>query len=323
MPLTVADLFTSPDHYLHSFDGPDAIFVPMDHAAYRRSIFLDDRIQPAGNGSMRVPVEILLGMAEGPQLQTGWVFHVAHCGSTLLARAFEELSDNLVLREPLALRQAAVARDGARLGLMLRMLGKRYPDSGMSIVKANVPVNFVLPDIALVQPDAPAIFLFYGLEDYLLAILRSENHRAWLRRVTGELGPALGDLASASDAERGAALWWAQMRLFAAAMGSMPNVRTLDAEQFFTRPDEALSAAIRLFGIGCTAKAIGELVEGPLLSRYAKNPTLAFDNASRVGRRDALRAELSVELADASAWLRTSDPDIEDLLDGISRRAIC
>jgi len=48
MSLTIDDLFASPDHYLHSFEGDAAVFVPMDRAAYHRSIFLDGRISPAG-----------------------------------------------------------------------------------------------------------------------------------------------------------------------------------------------------------------------------------------------------------------------------------
>ena len=46
MALTLDDLYASPDHYLHSFEGDSAVFVPMDREAYRRSIFLDGRIQP-------------------------------------------------------------------------------------------------------------------------------------------------------------------------------------------------------------------------------------------------------------------------------------
>src|SRR3954471_24465429 len=114
MALTLDDLFASPDHYLHSFDGDAALFMPMDRAAYHRSIFLDRRISPAANGSMRVPVSALTGRAEAAA-PLGWVFHVAHCGSPLLARALDDPAANLVLREPLALRQLAFDRDPLRL----------------------------------------------------------------------------------------------------------------------------------------------------------------------------------------------------------------
>ena len=54
MSLTLADLFASPDHYLHSIDGDAAVFVPMDRAAYGRSIFLDGRIDFTRNDQIFV-----------------------------------------------------------------------------------------------------------------------------------------------------------------------------------------------------------------------------------------------------------------------------
>src|SRR5436305_6486131 len=118
MALTLDDLFASPDHYLHSFEGDAAVFVSMDRAAYCRSIFLDGRISPVPGGAMRVPAAMLAGRVPRPA-PTGWIFHVAHCGSTLLARALDQVQTNIVLREPLALRQLALAPDPARLKLSL------------------------------------------------------------------------------------------------------------------------------------------------------------------------------------------------------------
>src|SRR5688572_23380970 len=214
MSLTLDDLFASPDHYLHSFEGEAAVFMPMDREAYHRSIFLDGRISPAANQMMKLPVAALADPRRRPA-PTGWIFHVAHCGSTLLARALDRPSASLVLREPLALRQLGLAPDPQRLALTLAMLSKRYREDAPTIVKANVPVNFLLPDLAAADPDARAIFLYATLRDYLLAILRSDNHREWLRLVTTQLAPHLGDLPDLSDARRCAALWLAQMRAFA------------------------------------------------------------------------------------------------------------
>ena len=193
MSLTIDDLFASPDHYLHSFEGDAAVFVPMDRAAYHRSIFLDGRISPAGAGSMRLPFGTLAGQGRRPSA-TGWIFHVAHCGSTLLARALDQLSSNMVLREPLALRQLALTPDAERLAVTVAMLSKRYRAELPTIVKANVPVNFLLPNLVEADREARAIFLYCGLRDYLLAILRNDKHRAWVRNVTGQLRANLADI---------------------------------------------------------------------------------------------------------------------------------
>jgi hypothetical protein len=302
MSLTLDDLFDSPDHYLHSFEGDSAIFVPMDREAYRRSIFLDHRIAPAADRSMKLPVAALTGGERRPRA-TGWIFHVAHCGSTLLARALDESALNLVLREPLALRQQAFIGDPKRLALTAAMLSKRYRPDLPTIVKANVPVNFILPHLTALDPQASAIFLYSSLRDYLLAILRSENHRGWLQRVTAQLAAYLGDLSSLSDAERCSALWLAQIRAFAAAIELMPNARALDAETFFAEPRPILKAAAAHLGVPLSDSAIEATVSGPLFATYSKNPELPFDNASRLARRAELEAPLAPELEQAQRWI--------------------
>lgn len=304
MSLTLDDLFESPDHYLQSFEGDAAIFMPMDRDAFHRSIFLDHRIAPAANRSMRLPLAALAGEVR-PPARTGWIFHVAHCGSTLLARALDDPSLNLVLREPLALRQQAFARDPKRLALTTAMLSKRYREDLPTIVKANVPVNFILPDLVALGPEAQAIFLYSSLRDYLLAILRSENHRGWLHRVTAQLAAHLGDLSHLSDAERCAALWLAQMRAFTAAIQRMPNARALDAEAFFAEPRPILQAAAVHLGVPLSEAAIDSTVAGPLFATYSKNPELPFDNQARLSRRAELEEPLAPELALAQRWIES------------------
>ncbi|WP_294394741.1 hypothetical protein [uncultured Sphingomonas sp.] len=301
MALTLADLYASPDHYLQAFDGDAAIFVPMDRAAYHRSIFLDGRISPAGAGQMRVALDLFVNMP--PPQPTGWIFHIAHCGSTLLARALDGLSGNLVLREPLALRQSAVAGDAGRLALAAAMASKRYRTDVATVVKANVPVNFVLPELIALQDRPRAILLYLPLRDYLLAILRSDNHRDWLRRVSTQLGPKVGDVAGLADGARAAALWLAQMRAFAGALAALPRARTCNAEDFFANPAPVLKAAVAQLQVDMTDAAVAQCVAGDLFNTYSKNPNEPFDNDARLTRRAALEASLAHDIALGEAWL--------------------
>ncbi|MEG8044054.1 hypothetical protein QP164_15660 [Sphingomonas sp. LR59] len=110
------------------------------------------------------------------------------------------------------------------------------------------------------------IFLYLPLREYLFAILRSDNHRTWLRNVTTQLGKhvggAIGALHNASDAQRAAALWLAQMQLYADAAGVMVNARSLDAETFFADPTTALTAAAAHFGVPLSPREIEARVGG-------------------------------------------------------------
>jgi hypothetical protein len=212
-----------------------------------------------------------------------------------------------VLREPLALRQLALAPDPARLALTLTMLSKRYREDAPTIVKANVPVNFLLPDLIAADPEARAIFLYATLRDYLLAILRSDNHREWLRLVTTQLAPHLGDLTRLSDAQRCAALWLAQMRAFTDAVSRLPHARALDAEAFFADPRPVLKAAALHLGAPMSDEEIEATVGGPLFATYSKNPEQAFDNAARLERRAALEAPLAGEIGEARDWVEAAE----------------
>jgi len=301
MALTLDDLFASPDHYLHSFEGDAALFVPMDRAAYQRSIFLDGRISAAANRQMRLPLGALTASVPKPG-STGWIFHVAHCGSTLLARALDRAAGNLVLREPLALRQLALAPDADRLRLVAAMLSKRYQADLPTIVKANVPVNFLLPRLVDLDPAARVIFLHLPLRDYVLAILRVDSHREWMRRVTGQLAPYVGDLSGLPDAERVAALWLAQMKAFAGAAVRLPNARSLDAEAFFADPARILALAAAHLEVPIAAGELEALVDGPLFSTSSKNPEMAFDNQARLARLAEAERAIAPELQQAQAW---------------------
>jgi hypothetical protein len=139
--------------------------------------------------------------------------------------------------------------------------------------------------------------LYLPLRDYALAILRSDSHRAWLRRVTTDLAPHLGDLAGAPDAVRAARLWSAQMTRFAAALAAWPNARSLDAERFFAAPGAVLQAAARQLALPLEDSWLKGVASGELFATYSKNPAQAFDNASRLERRAALERALAPELA--------------------------
>ncbi|HYI48152.1 MAG TPA: hypothetical protein VEX35_06765 [Allosphingosinicella sp.] len=296
----IESLFASPDHHLFAFEGDQAIFRTMDRGAYHRSIFLDRRIAALDDREMRVPVEALTANDIAvPRI--AWIFHVAHCGSTLLARALDREEGNLVLREPRPLRQLGLTRgaaDGgwrARLHLAAALAGRRYRPDLPTIVKANVPVNFIAAELMALDPSAPAILLYFPLRAYLLAVLRSPAHRQWLVNVTTQLD--IAGVAGLDVAERAAALWLAQMRLYAELLAQYPGVRSLHAGELLDAPRPALAAAAAHFG------ADADLDADELLTTYSKVPGQAFDNTARLELRAETERAIGPEIARARAWV--------------------
>ena len=317
-------LFSSPDTFLFALKGETAAFLPMNRDAYARSIFLDRRIAPVSPAMSQMPVaDLLAATAEAPAGRVGWIFHVAHCGSTLLARALDHRVRDLVLREPMALRQLGIdtaLMRGERpqgwhdtLRATVALLSRRYAPDAPVIVKANVPVNPIVPDLMALDPEAPAIFLYYPLAEYLMAVLRSPGHRQWVDGVTREIGPALepwcGSLDGLDTFDRAAALWLAQTRIYADALARYPNARALDAEHLFDRPEAAVRASHAHFGIVLSDAELSAMLEGPLFGTYSKNPQVVFTNDVRRGRQDALRAVMQPRIDAASQWVKNRAND--------------
>jgi hypothetical protein len=243
----------------------------------------------------------------------GWIFHVAQCGSTLLARALDRPGRSLVLREPAALRQlgvvAGAGHDAAPpdlLRFVVAMLGKRWDSDRPVIVKANVPVNFIADRVLALDPGAPAIALHFPLAEYVAAILRTEGHVRWTESVFAELriaqSPYVAGAAPRGPAEMAAALWFAQMKAFEGLLRDFRGSRSLDASVLFDRPTSTVLAAARLFEVEMTEHDAQAIADGELFRSYSKNPALDYDPEVRLAREAEAMRRLANEIEQARAW---------------------
>ena len=324
MSITIDRLFDDPSLYFHSFDGDHARFVEMDREHYARSIFFDRRIVCSTDKVYRVPLDLLLEVLTDrapPPPRLNFIHHVAHCGSTLLARALDRGSASLVIREPFHLRQMAVrirpsvnasSRPDLQrllLSLSLTMLGKRYVAGTPVVVKGNVPVSMIGEAIDAADPGRAGILLHFPLEDYLAAVLRSPDHSRWVNSVTGELrlgrDYAVDNLEDLSTPQRAAALWLSLVSHYAHILGVNPAMRSLDANQFFDQPAATIGASAELFSIPMTTEDAVAIAGGPLFKTYAKNPEYSYDAAQRVERREEARRDLSQAFTEARSWLES------------------
>ena len=320
------EIFERPDLFLWQIDGPAALFVKMDRNTYYNSIFCDQRIFPASPEILRMDFSRLHDyFSERPAdpLKLNFIFHIAHCGSTLLARALDIKESNIVYREPAVLRQlgseAASSFYGAtaplewqqKLAVALAMLNRSYTKEGPVIIKANVPVNFMLPEILESSQVHQSIFLYLSLENYLLAVLKTPNHRSWVAAVSTELGAAIESVTgitpeqrqSMSIPETAACLWLAQIAIFDQALRDKANARSLDAETFYNDPENTLQKIFGFFEQAVSASDISDIVNSDLFTRYSKNPNQIYDNDTRLAQRDAIKDQLSGDLDKGREWI--------------------
>lgn len=321
------ELFRNPDFFLWQFDGSQAVFARMTRGTYYDSIFCDRRIVAAQPELATIDLEHLmqahttLGL-EPPELC--YIFHIAHCGSTLLARALDTKDQNLVCREPMALRQMAFEavtggyentppeRWSAQLRLAVSLLGRCYNKSGPVVVKANVPVNFVIPQLMRVSPGTRAVLLYSTFENYLLAVLKSSDHQQWVQLLFEQLASALSRiigigssiLSRLSPAEMAACLWAVQMTIFTAVAREFSHTKTLDSEALFENPTDAVTHCFGFFGQPVKDDRISQIITSDLFRSYAKSHERKhYDIAKRIEDRVVLKRRLKTELVQARAWL--------------------
>lgn len=195
------------------------------------------------------------------------------------------------------------------LQLAIVMLDRRYGEDEAVIVKANVPVNGIIPDLLATSLHPQALLLHFGLEDYLTAILRSANHRKWVDHVCSEIQlgehPETGAFNELHNAEKAAALWLFQIRIYADVLATNSGVRSLDANILFDEPLLCVKAASDYFDCSISEDEVRAIVSGDLFSTYSKNPNTFFDNARRKERVAEARAILADDIMMARRWVES------------------
>jgi hypothetical protein len=102
------------------------------------------------------------------------------------------------------------------------LLGRKYESSQPTLIKANVPVNFMIPALMDVSSNSKEIFSYHTLEHYLLSILKSQNQQNWVKsmcslighKADGVIGIHAQQRAELSMLQLAAYLWLAQIATY-------------------------------------------------------------------------------------------------------------
>lgn len=302
----LAGLRQSPNVLFQDLDllNRRGLLVRISEADYRRASFLDHRVlRPDTEGAWFPLPRILKETAGlGQPLPPHFIFHVSHCGSTLISRLLAELPGNLPVREPLpvlglAMQRRELNRLTARITekawdelfeLSLRLLGRAFRPGERSFIKATSACANLINPLAAWSPTSRALLLYTDLETWLCTMLRDEAVRengrfyaaAWLTDFAAMTGRDSIRLADLTDAEQFALNWLTGMLHFEKARRAMPErALPFDFEVFLGDPGAGLESAARFFGLD-TSRA-RETAAGPLMHSYAKNPNQVYDDGKR------------------------------------------
>lgn len=243
--------------------GRRILLVRLTAAQRRDAAFLDERALPARPDGGWVALDAWLAQAAPAAESADAIFHIGHCGSTLVSRLLESWPRVQSLREPLPLRTLADAwRDRhspqSRLSpleapQLLRALwaawSRPLEDARRCVIKATSGCNALIAPLLEAQPGTRVLLLDMPLPNYLATLLKAPDSVHDAASAAGERLLDLqargfcGDLAvySLSLPQQCAMGWLAERVRFAALMREyQPRVLRLDFERLLAQPEVEL-----------------------------------------------------------------------------------
>ncbi|MEJ2127464.1 MAG: hypothetical protein P8X81_01315 [Woeseiaceae bacterium] len=261
------------------------LLVELTEEILQGHSFLDDRIFHTA-----MPFEWLpwrdfeqLASALSPRAPS-YIFHIGHCGSTLLSRLVAEATGSLALREPLPLRVLAINRaesvvdwlDDKETHKRLRLFERTWSrgDRPTTVKATSMCTNLV----SEVNKDSRVVFMYQPAETHLAVLLAGENSMQDLagfgrNRHTrlGAITEGLPPLQSMSGGELAALTWLAEVSSAAPALRERAAF-SLDFDTFLTDPEELLRQTCGALGLETTAEQCTKAVAGPIMRSYSKAP---------------------------------------------------
>jgi hypothetical protein len=310
-------------------------FVQMSRETFRRSSFLDDRTILAGPATRFVELEELQERlsSRSTGCPTHFILHGAFCGSTLLARHFEELPHCLVLKEPHLLAQIAKLGNAAAPGGMesrawavwfeaaLSLLARTDADDLAVVIKAADQCNWLANRLLDRDRETKIIFLCAPLRVFLLSVVKSQGRRRWVRGrgrgLRSQLSrvpfrdPLVAD--DLTDAQLGAALWLLNSFLCSELLAGPESDRILamSSEDVIGRPRETFHQAVEFFGLTRDADIRSTLGAFSPIQYYSKSPDLPghFDAAMRDACLAEIDKQVGQEVDAAIVWAARMSAD--------------
>ena len=281
----------------------------LSEADYAAASFLDRRALGAGIASGLVPWELAEPWLLPLPRTCDFIFHVSHCGSTLLARLLGE-TGLLAVREPGILRGLRPGDPPARLEAVVGLLSRTFRPAQRSLVKATSVVNEIAPQLMERSPAGGAVLLFVPPETFLAAVLdgsRSDitGHAAARGRRMAEMGLSTAPPEGIGAAT--AAAWLCEFESLRRLAAARPDrVLWVDFNRFLDAPADSLERICRFLGLPADPDT---MLAGPVLHRYAKKPDVPYDPAVRQRLLDAARDRLADEIRSGLFWLERSGWD--------------
>lgn len=297
----VFGLTDSPEVYIHQFDFvADRVLVIRLPLEKRKSAsFLDDRILGADvEGGWAEWAQIKDAVGNIPPAKPDFIFHIGHCGSTLISKLIEDASGCHTMREPVALRTFAhsVADDGNGVSMMSRAdLSERMQvfldltgKPGHTIIKAT-SICTDLIDGWPPSANSKAVFCYVSPRRYIATMLGGANNSIDLKthapmrlqRLRKLCGDDITSLSVLSPGQLCALSWACEAAAASAAIDGSKRIKAVNFDEFLKHPQEGLSMLCTHLDLKAEQVRISKAIDGPIMQKYSKDANFDYTPADR------------------------------------------
>jgi len=296
-------------------EGQRLLMLRLDARQRADAAFLDRRIVSDASQWAWIPLAAL--PSEAPGKTPDFIFHIGHCGSTLLARLLQSWPRTQVLREPQALRTLATwrQRDPAAVDAVLPGLGAlwmRDPGVGeATVLKVTSSCNALAEPVLSSLPRSRTILLDMPLRSYLATVFKSpaamqDAAAAWPVRAVElrDRGIDPSSVVAGEDAAIAcAAGWLAEQLRFTHLQRQFGNARVLrvDFEQLLGDPRRTLRDVAT--HLGYEQRGVETAMASEVWNRYSKATEHAYNAIDRAHDLALAERRFGPTIDRAAAWV--------------------
>lgn len=324
--MNATNILTDPQNFPWRFDPENnrVEFAHMTRDDIAQSPFLDHRSPGHEAAKSYASVDAFIG-AQRTATKTkppAYIFHVAFCASTLIARCLDMPGRALALKEPFCMVSLAHAKARANAsGRALHpeffkslngLLARPFSGNERAVIKPSNGANNLLVD-ALEQPNVKVILLYTDIRKFLLSVAkRGQQGFVFARNLLhvpwgndpriAKIGKQ--DALTMTDLQSAALVWQLQVDSFSRALSKFPSsqVRALDAADFEKNPMRTLNAIDSFFELELGEQRIEDVVGSPLLGKDAKFVDKVFNAEAQAQITRDLEIQLGKDLDNVIAW---------------------
>lgn len=319
-------LMQRPEVFPHQLNlvNDHVLLAELSAADINAASFLDQRVLKQTTKGNWVPWQLVADSVgdDSGHKPVGFIFHVGHCGSTLLSRLISFAQNTQSLREPLPLRVLAQDLADSHEGRSFLSLNERRDRVGkllalwargadQTVIKATSICTDLLPELHAVQANTRSIFIYNPPETHIATLLAGQNALVDLRgfaqlrlqrlqHLTG-LDIQLSDLTLGQLA---ALSWLSESTSVTRSIKEHGDqIRIQQFEGFLRAPAESLTRLFAHLLINIDTAEVDRAIASPVLQTYSKAPDHQYNAETRASILAESRLRFRDDIKAALAWL--------------------